>query len=56
MKQKDPTCTFFFSDDSRIILGPDGKPDEKLEPKIVLRFCIVTLILAAVTILTLKIR
>jgi len=56
MKEKDPTCTFFFSDDSRIILGPDGKPDKKIEPKIVLRFCIVTLILAALTILTLKIR
>lgn len=56
MKEKDPTCTFFFSDDSHIILGPDGKPDKKLEPKIVLRFCIVTLILAALTILTLKIR
>lgn len=56
MQEREPTCTFFFSDDSRIILGPDGKPDEKLEPKIVLRFCIVTLILAALTILTLKIR
>ena len=44
--EKDPTCTFIF------------KGSEKLhhEVKIVLRFCIVTLILAAVTILTLKIR
>lgn len=56
MLEKDPTCTFFFSDDSNIPLGSDGKPDEKLEARIVLRFCIVTLILAAVTILTLKIR
>ena len=57
MKEEvDPTCTFFFSDDSRIVLGPDGKPDQKLEPKIVLRFCIITLILAALTVLTLKIR
>ena len=56
MLEKDPTCTFFFSDDSDIPLGSDGKPDEKIEARIVLRFCIVTLILAAVTILTLKIR
>ena len=56
MLEKDPTCTFFFSDDSNIPLDFDGKPDKKFEPKIVLRFCIVTLILAAVTILTLKIR
>lgn len=56
MLEKDPTCTFFFSDDSNIPLGSDGKPDEKIEARIVLRFCIVTLILAAVTILTLKIR
>lgn len=56
MVEKDPTCTFFFSDDSDIPLGSDGKPDEKIEARIVLRFCIVTLILAAVTILTLKIR
>lgn len=56
MLEKDPSCTFFFSDDSNIPLGSDGKPDEKIEARIVLRFCIVTLILAAVTILTLKIR
>ena len=56
MLEKDPTCTFFFSDDSNIPLDFHSKPDKKFEPKIVLRFCIVTLILAAVTILTLKIR
>jgi len=56
MKKRDPTSTCFFSDDSRIILGFNKEPDKKLEPKIVLRFCIITLILAALTILTLKIR
>ena len=42
----DPTCTFIFK----------GSENKHHEVKIVLRFCIVTLILAAVTILTLKIR
>lgn len=42
----DPTCTFVFK----------GSENKHHEVKIVLRFCIVTLILAAVTILTLKIR
>jgi phospho-N-acetylmuramoyl-pentapeptide-transferase len=44
--KKDPTCTVVFK-------GSDVKHHEV---KIVLRFCIVTLILAALTILTLKIR
>ena len=44
--KKDPTCTFIFK----------GNEKKHHEVKIVLRFCIVTLILAAVTILTLKIR
>lgn len=56
MKELDPTCTVFFSNDRNIVLDPDGKPDKRVEPKIVLRFCIITLILATVTILTLKIR
>ena len=42
----DPTCTIFFK----------GSKNLHHETKIVLRFCIVTLILAAITILTLKIR
>ena len=46
MKRIDPTCTFVFKDDSKLLA----------EPKIVLRFCIVTLIFATLTILTLKIR
>lgn len=56
MKELDPTCTVFFSNDRNIILDSDGKPDKRFEPKIVLRFCIITLILATMTILTLKIR
>ena len=46
VRKYDPTCTFVF------------KGSEKLhhEVKIVLRFCIVTLILAALTLLTLKVR
>ena len=44
--KNDPTC--------RILLK--GSPQLHHETKIVLRFCIVTLILAAITILTLKIR
>jgi phospho-N-acetylmuramoyl-pentapeptide-transferase len=44
--KNDPTC--------KILLK--GSPDLHHETKIVLRFCIVTLILAAFTILTLKIR
>ncbi|MCQ2311072.1 MAG: phospho-N-acetylmuramoyl-pentapeptide-transferase [Paludibacteraceae bacterium] len=42
----DPTCSIFFK----------GSKELHHEVKIVLRFCIVTLILAAITILTLKIR
>ena len=42
----DPTCSIFFK----------GSSNLHHETKIVLRFCIVTLILAAITILTLKIR
>ena len=42
----DPTCKVLFK----------GKGQLQYETKIVLRFCIVTLILAALTILTLKIR
>lgn len=42
----DPTCSIFFK----------GSKNLHHESKIVLRFCIVTLILAAITILTLKIR
>lgn len=44
--KNDPTCSIFFK----------GQHDLHHEVKIVLRFCIVTLILAALTILTLKIR
>ena len=44
--QNDPTCTIRFK----------GSSDLHHEQKIVLRFCIVTLLLAAFTILTLKIR
>ncbi|MBQ0136983.1 MAG: phospho-N-acetylmuramoyl-pentapeptide-transferase [Bacteroidales bacterium] len=44
--KNDPTCSIFFK----------GQHDLHHEVKIVLRFCIVTLILAAITILTLKIR
>lgn len=44
--QNDPTCTIRFK----------GSGDLHHEQKIVLRFCIVTLLLAAFTILTLKIR
>ena len=44
--KKDPTCTVVFK----------GSAEKHHEVKIVLRFCIITLILAAVTILTLKIR
>ena len=44
--QLDPTCTIRFK----------GSKELHHETKIVLRFCIVTLILAAITILTLKIR
>jgi len=44
--KNDPTCSIFFK----------GSNELHHETKIVLRFCIVTLILAAVTILTLKIR
>ncbi len=43
---RDPTCTFVFK----------GSETTHHEVKIVLRFCIVTSILAAITILTLKIR
>ena len=43
---RDPTCTFVFK----------GSETKHHEVKIVLRFCIVTSILAAITILTLKIR
>ncbi len=46
VRKYDPTCTFVFK----------GGGQKHHEVKIVLRFCIVTLILAAVTILTLKIR
>lgn len=46
MKKQDPTCSFIFKNDKNLLA----------EPKIVLRFCIGTLILAALTILTLKIR
>lgn len=46
VRKYDPTCTFVFK----------GSEHLHHEVKIVLRFCIVTLILAAVTILTLKIR
>ena len=42
----DPTCTIRFK----------GSSDLHHEQKIVLRFCIITLLLAAFTILTLKIR
>ena len=45
-RKNDPICKFIFKDDRNIIT----------ETKIVLRFCIVTLILATLTILTLKIR
>ena len=44
--KNDPTCVFVFK----------GSKNLHHETKIVLRFCIVTLILAAITILTLKIR
>lgn len=44
--KNDPTCKILFK----------GSPNLHHETKIVLRFCIVTLILAAFTILTLKIR
>lgn len=44
--KNDPTCGIFFK----------GSGNLQHETKIVLRFCIVTLILAALTILTLKIR
>ena len=44
--KNDPTCTIVFK----------GSKNLHHETKIVLRFCIVTLILAAITILTLKIR
>jgi len=44
--KNDPTCSIFFK----------GSNELHHEVKIVLRFCIVTLILAAITILTLKIR
>ena len=44
--KNDPTCSIFFK----------GSANLHHESKIVLRFCIVTLILAAITILTLKIR
>ncbi len=44
--KNDPTCSIFFK----------GSSNLHHETKIVLRFCIVTLILAAITILTLKIR
>ncbi len=44
--KNDPTCSIFFK----------GSKNLHHESKIVLRFCIVTLILAAITILTLKIR
>ena len=44
--KNDPTCTILFK----------GSKNLHHETKIVLRFCIVTLILAAITILTLKIR
>ena len=44
--KNDPTCSIFFK----------GSGNLHHETKIVLRFCIVTLILAAITILTLKIR
>ena len=44
--KNDPTCTIFFK----------GSKNLHHETKIVLRFCIVTLILAAITLLTLKIR
>lgn len=44
--KNDPTCSIFFK----------GSTELHHEVKIVLRFCIVTLILAAITILTLKIR
>ena len=44
--RNDPTCKVIFK----------GKGDLQHESKIVLRFCIITLILAALTILTLKIR
>lgn len=44
--KKDSTCMVIFK----------GNDEKHHEVKIVLRFCIVTLILAALTILTLKIR
>ena len=44
--QNDPTCSILFK----------GSKELQHETKIVLRFCIITLILAAITILTLKIR
>ncbi|MBR6117621.1 MAG: phospho-N-acetylmuramoyl-pentapeptide-transferase [Paludibacteraceae bacterium] len=44
--KNDPTCKILFK----------GSPNLHHETKIVLRFCIITLILAAFTILTLKIR
>jgi len=44
--KNDPTCSIYFK----------GSHELHHEVKIVLRFCIVTLILAAITILTLKIR
>lgn len=44
--QNDPTCTIRFK----------GAQDLQHEQKIVLRFCIITILLAAFTILTLKIR
>ena len=42
--RKDPTCTVIFK----------GSNEKHHEVKIVLHFCIVTLILAALTVLTLK--
>ena len=46
VRKYDPTCTFVFK----------GSEKKHHEVKIVLRFCIVTLILAVLTLLTLKIR
>lgn len=54
MHKNDPTCSCFFSDDSRVVVNKMFPGIAK--PKIVLRFCIITLILAALTFLTLKIR
>ena len=44
--KNDPTCSIWFK----------GSPELQHEQKIVLRFCIITILLAAFTILTLKIR